>query len=206
MSEERDGRKYADKLEEIITSHVAYFDHIPWPKIGGDEWTDFVRSWVEAFGERGYSPRRVEKAMRTIRRRPPQWKHEHLPELMKLIDEDENLAQPSGREDRREDDPNAPPCEFCEGGGFAAAYRSDYQGEPGWYYDGSADRRRVVCTRVVGPCVCPKGRRIWSAWLAQKLKCDDLANLPRGWSLHDPTQSPAEFAAAVRAKETAPAY
>ena len=61
------GEKYAIKLESLIAQHVAYFDHLPWPRHGTEEWSDLVKSWVDAFGEQRYSPRKVERAMAAIR-------------------------------------------------------------------------------------------------------------------------------------------
>lgn len=180
-SQGEDGQqRYGQMVEELITRYVAYFDHIAWPSIDTEEWEDMIRAWTSAFGEYRYSKAKIGKAMDAIKRKPPQWKTEHLPELLRLIEEDsESHAQ---RPAAPQDDPDAPACPHCGGGGFARAYRSDYDGVDSERVPTEAGSR-IVFYAITGPCICPKGRRIWANWRENEIKSQDLAALPRGWSI-----------------------
>ena len=79
------GEKYRDRVEVLIARHCAYFDHLPWPTHETEEWDDMVKSWCSAFGELRLHPGKVERAMEKIRRKPPDFKTEHLPEFGALV-------------------------------------------------------------------------------------------------------------------------
>jgi hypothetical protein len=148
-----------------------------------------LNSWCEAFGEKRYSPGMVARACLAIRKKPPQWKPEHLPELLRLIEESQAEAAGRRSDVNAPADPNAPPCPRCEGSGFTRAYRSDYRGvDSERVVDRESGTPRVVYYAITGPCVCPRGRRIWANWLENKIKSQDLANLPRGWHLEGETR------------------
>lgn len=180
------GEKYRDRVEVLIARHCAYFDHLPWPTHETEEWDDMVKSWCSAFGELHLHPGKVERAMEKIRRKPPDFKTEHLPELLRLIAEaDANYAQCEGEAVSPGTD--HPMCPDCSGYGLTQAFRSDYVGEDAIRVITPDGSRKLVWLRAVAPCVCPKGRRILNEWRANNIKCVDLAALPRGWSMSDPT-------------------
>lgn len=178
------GLNYRAKIESLLNKHIVYFDHMNWPKEGTEEYDDMLKTWCEAFGEKRYSPNVVARACLAIRKKPPQWKPDHLPELLRLIEEKE--AESNGRNSAADapSDPNAPPCPHCaDTPGFATAYRSDYRGLPHDFVTDADGNRRLVHYRITAPCICPKGRRIWRNWINHEIKSQDLAALPRGWTI-----------------------
>jgi hypothetical protein len=180
------GVNYREKIEALLTKHIVYFDHMTWPKPDTEDFDDMLKTWCEAFGEKRYSPNLVSRALLAIRKKPPQWKPEHLPELLRLIEESQ--AEATGRQPdvNPSADPNAPACPHCEGTGMATMYRDDYTGLDSVRVvdDGKS---RIVFYRITAPCICRQGRRIWADWLQNHVKSADLASMPRGWSFEDPT-------------------
>jgi hypothetical protein len=187
-----DERNYRAKIEELLIKYTDYFDSTSWPKAGTEEFTDLLDTWCEAFGEKRYSPGMVARACLAIRRKPPQWKQEHLPELLRLIAEQQTEASGQTSSVNPPDDSDAPPCPICtDTPGFATAYRDDHRDHDGLDSERIVDDAgvtRIVFYRITGPCVCPRGRRIWAEWLKDHVKSQDLASLPRGWHLEGETR------------------
>jgi hypothetical protein len=180
------GSNYREKIEALLAKHIGYFDHMTWPQPGTEEYDDMLRTWCEAFGEKRYSPNVVARACLAIRKKPPTWKPDHLPELLRLIEDQQ--ADSGGRAAiNTPDDPAALACPHCEGTGMATMFRDDYGGLDSERVVNGDGTTRIVWFRITAPCTCPKGRRIWSAWIQDKVKSADLASMPRGWSFEDPT-------------------
>lgn len=194
-ADEREESRYRDKIEAAILRHTQYFDHLPWPKVDSPAWMDLVKTWVDAFGERRTAPAKVEKACRTIRENPPEFKTEHLPELLRLINErDENYAQPG---DAGQGEVEGHACPHCEGAGIVRIYRSDYAGRDHEWVAAEDGGRRLVVKANMAPCVCQRGRGILGNWQASKIQAIDLGRgMPRGWSMVDPTSEAAAPATA----------
>lgn len=184
MSEEpTKGLGYRDMVDELVMSYAEYFRHLPWPKSGSDAWDDLVRTWADAFGEYRYSRHKIDRAMRTIKRKPPSFLPDHLPELLRLLHEhDENYAQPDTIPEQVIDEG---PCELCYGGGLATIFHDSYTGLP-WIREGSKGHYRVRALRITAPCVCPKGRSIFQQWQSKDRSCVDLMRLPPQWSTDNP--------------------
>jgi putative hemolysin len=188
-----DERDYRSKIVEPIMTHVSYFDHVSWPKFGTDEWEDFVTAWVEAFGFRHVSPRRLERAMREIRRDPPQFKQDHLPRLLELVEQYKREERSTADVGRLAEDEHAGPCPYCEGNGYALIYRRDYKGEEVTYAvnpDGS--RGRMIYLRICAPCICKRGRDAFASLVRGRTRCVDIAVMPRDWSFDEPDWTAAE--------------
>lgn len=182
-----DEPKYRDKIEVLLFKHVAYFDHLPWPKPETEEWGDLVRTWADAFGGERISPAKLERAIVAIRKAPPEFKPEHLPELLRIVREaDDNPARPDGP-GRPGSPENAEPCPTCSDQGMAILFRRDYTGSP-------VERRRLpdgtsrtVLLRTAAPCTCPKGRWIFAKCRSDGTKVLDADRPPAGWGFDDPT-------------------
>ena len=182
---ERENGRYRDMVEECMARHVEKFSQCPWPKPLTEGWKDLVRAWTEAFGEHRYGRNKIERAMRTILRKPPSFLSDHLPELLRLLHEhDENYAQPDAHPAQPHEDDE--PCDECNGSGLTTIFSDRYKGEAIERVERNG-RTRVVPLRITAPCVCSKGRWIFGTWRAAKQPCADLTCLPPGWSTTDPT-------------------
>lgn len=171
---------YREKIAELMVKHFAYFDQIAWPKTDTEAWTDMIDTWVEAFGFRHISPRRLEKAIRQIRENPPQFKQDHLPRLLELVDEYKRQER-SAEDVAKARDIRSGPCSYCEDNGYVLIFRRDYVGEEVTYKDG-----RRIYLRIVAPCICRQGRLIFSELVSKRVACVDIAVMPKDWSFDEP--------------------
>ncbi len=193
-----DESTYQEKIEVLLHKHVKYFDHMAWPEKGTEAWGDMVATWVEAFGFRHVSPRRLEKAMREIRQNPPQWKQDHLPRLLELVEgykRDEQSAADAAALSHGEHDG---PCPYCEGNGYALIYRRDYKGEEVKHaVNVDESRGRMIYLRICAPCICHQGRAAFGDLVRSKTRCVDIAVMPRDWSFEEPGWHPSAMGGAV---------
>lgn len=192
-SRNEDGEEtYQEKIERLLVKHTKFFDSIAWPANGTEDWRDMVDTWAEAFGFRHVSPRRLERAIREIRQNPPQFKQDHLPRLLELV-EQYKREERSAEDISRQADPGFDgPCAYCEGNGYALIYRRDYKGEEVKYAvepDGS--RGRMIYLRICAPCICRQGREAFASLLKSRTKCVDIAVMPKDWSFDEPDWVPA---------------
>jgi hypothetical protein len=178
-----DDEKYRAKIERLLLKHTQYFDSIAWPKFESDDWEDLVDTWADAFGFRRVAPKRLEKAIKEIRENPPQFKQDHLPRLLELVDQlkrqETSVVGVTGG--------HPGPCPHCRGNGYALIYRRDYVGEDVTYaVDAEGTRGRKIFLRICAPCICRLGRMIFGELTHARVKCVDIAVMPRDWSFDEP--------------------
>lgn len=180
--------KYRDKIEIQLRKHVEHFDSLTWPDEGTEAWEDMITTWAEAFGFRHISPRRLEKAIREIRQNPPQFKQDHLPRLLELVEQYKREERSAADVIHIAEGTDAGPCPYCEGNGYALIYRRDYRGEEVKYAEGpDGSRGRLIYLRICAPCVCPQGRAAFAELVRSKTKCVDIEVMPKDWSFDEPS-------------------
>jgi hypothetical protein len=188
MSDGDGDERYRGKIERLLAKHTQYFDSIAWPKVDTEDWEDLLDTWTDAFGFRRVSPKRLGQAIKEIRENPPQFKQDHLPRLLELVDQlkrqETSVVDATGSQGGGG---HPGPCLHCRGNGYALIYRRDYVGEEVTYaVDAEGTRGRMVYLRICAPCICRLGRAIFGELIRARVKCVDIAVMPKDWSFDEP--------------------
>lgn len=178
----------------FLERHRALFSPHDWPTDGSEEAAEYVKGWITAFATKQVSEPEASLASRRLVTTPPNWRREHIPAVVKMIEEirKEKGGEAPADSTREAAEFASRGCPFCSGVGMCPVYHP------------CPDPARKESPCVAAHCSCQAGQ-----WMRKRLaethpellrRIPDLIAVAQGYSTYqidppwyDATADPKSF-------------